>query len=108
VTRGARTREAFHASGDSPTAALQPVKCRMTVDEWVFEAVESQAKTGASVRDIQRYIDEHHYEELAIDTIESSLEKLREGGRLQQEGTRWHPANRTSKEDALKKLFGDI
>lgn len=80
----------------------------MTVDQWVFEAVESHAKTGASIRDIQRHIDEHHYEELAIDTIEASLEKLRAEGRLHLEGTRWHAANRTSKEDALKKLFGDL
>jgi hypothetical protein len=80
----------------------------MTVDEWVFEAVETHVKTGASVREIQRYIDEHHYEELAIDTIETSLEKLKGEGRLHQEGTRWHTANRTSKEDALKKLFGDM
>jgi protoheme ferro-lyase len=79
----------------------------MTVDQWVFEAVESQAKTGATVRDVQRYIDEHHYEELAVDTIEASLEKLRAEGRLHLEGTRWHTAGRTSKEDALKKLFGD-
>lgn len=80
----------------------------MTVDQWVFEAVESHAKTGASLRDIQRHIDEHHYEELAIDTIESSLEKLRAQGKLHLEGTRWHTTGRTSKEDALKKLFGDI
>lgn len=80
----------------------------MTVDQWVYEAVESQAKTGATLREIQRYIDEHHYEELAIDTIEASLEKLSTDGKLQLEGTRWRLANRTSKEDALKKLFGDL
>ncbi|MEX2534016.1 MAG: hypothetical protein WD273_00330 [Trueperaceae bacterium] len=80
----------------------------MTVDQWVFEAVESQPKTGATVREIQRYIDEHRYEELAIDTIEASLEKLSADGRLQHEGTRWRLVNRTSKEDALKKLFGDL
>ncbi|MEX2540454.1 MAG: hypothetical protein WD314_01555 [Trueperaceae bacterium] len=80
----------------------------MTVDQWVFEAVEAYPKTGASVREIQRYIDEHHYEELAIDTIEVSLEKLKAEGRLELEGTRWNAVNRTSKEDALKKLFGDL
>lgn len=79
----------------------------MTVDQWVFEAVEAHVKTGATVREIQRHIDEHHYEELAIDTIETSLEKLRAEGRLHQESGRWHTAGRTSKEDALKKLFGD-
>ncbi|HEX7002832.1 MAG TPA: hypothetical protein VF168_01435 [Trueperaceae bacterium] len=80
----------------------------MTVDQWVYEAVESQAKTGATLREIQRYIDEHHYEELAVDTIETSLEKLRSDGKLELDGTRWRLANRTSKEDALKKLFGDL
>lgn len=80
----------------------------MTVDQWVFEAVEAHPKTGATVREIQRYIDEHHYEELAIDTIETSLEKLRAAGRLRLEGTRWHREGRTTKEDALKKLFGDV
>ena len=37
----------------------------------------------------------------------ASLEALVGQGRLQQDGTRWHLASRTSKEDALKKLFGD-
>ncbi len=79
----------------------------MTVDDWVYEAVECRNKTGATLREIQRYIDEHHYEELAVDVIESSLEKLVIEGRLSQDGTRWRIVHRTSKEDALKKLFGD-
>ena len=80
----------------------------MTVDQWVYEAVESHAKSGATLRAIQRHIDEHHYEELAVDTIEASLEKLRADGKIQLDGTRWRLVNRTSKEDALKKLFGDV
>lgn len=79
----------------------------MTVDQWVLEAVESYRKDGATVRDIQRFIDERHYEELAIDTIEASLEKLRAEGKLELDGTRWQATNRTAKEDALKKLFGE-
>ena len=79
----------------------------MTVDDWVYEAVDNFGKKGATVRDIQRYIDEHHYEELAIDTIEAALYDLSNKGRLQQDGTRWQPTQKTSKEDAFKKLFGE-
>ncbi len=80
----------------------------MTVDEWVFEAVEEHSKVGATVRDVQRYIDDHHYEELAIDTIEAVLEKLLQAGRIEQQGNRWLVVHRISKEDALKKLFGEV
>ena len=79
----------------------------MTVDQWVYEAVESYRKNGATLREIQRHIDEHHYEELAVDTIESSLEKLQEQGRVHAEGTKWFAAEKTSKEDALRRLFGE-
>jgi protoheme ferro-lyase len=79
----------------------------MTVENWVFEAIEEAGKTGATVRDIQRYIDDHHYEELAIDTIEAALQALLIERRIREDNQRWHVANKTSKEDALKKLFGD-
>jgi hypothetical protein len=79
----------------------------MTVDDWVFEAVESSGPKGATLREVQRYIDEKHFEELAVDTIESALTSLTEQGRLAKEGQRYFVAHRTSKEDALKKLFGD-
>ena len=79
----------------------------MTVDDWVFEAVEQHGKAGATLRDVQRHIDEHRYEELAVDTLEAALEALVAQGRLVQNGARWLVASRTSKEDALKKLFGD-
>ena len=79
----------------------------MTVDAWVLEAVESSGAKGATVRQIQQYIDEKHFEELAIDTIESALASLLTEARVTQDGPRYHPAKRTSKEDALKKLFGD-
>ena len=79
----------------------------MTVDDWVYEAVDNHGKKGATVREIQRYIDEHHYEELAVDTIETALTDLSKKGRLQQDGTRWQPAQKTTKEDAFKKLFGE-
>ncbi|NLG08083.1 MAG: hypothetical protein GX560_02355 [Deinococcales bacterium] len=79
----------------------------MTVDAWVLEAVTEAGNRGATLRDVQRYIDERHYEELSIDTLEASLAELVASGRLTVEGERYHPAKRTSKEDALKKLFGD-
>jgi hypothetical protein len=79
----------------------------MTVDDWVFEAVGSHSATGVTLRDIQRHIDEHHYEELAIDTLEAALDKLAAAGRIELEGTRWRPVQKTTKEDALMRLFGD-
>jgi protoheme ferro-lyase len=79
----------------------------MTVDEWVFEALEQHPKAGATVREVQRYIDEHHYEELAVDTIEAALENLVEQGRATKQGTRWLASHKVSKDDALKKLFGE-
>jgi hypothetical protein len=79
----------------------------MTVDEWVFEALERAAVSGATVREIQRSIDEHHYEELAIDTIEASLASLAGAGRATEHEGRWRAHRTVSKEDAMKKLFGD-
>jgi protoheme ferro-lyase len=79
----------------------------MTVDDWVFEALEQHPKTGATIREVQRYVDEHHYEELAVDTIEAALENLSKDGRVHKEGTRWVATHKTSKDDALKKLFGE-
>lgn len=79
----------------------------MTVDDWVYEAVDRHGKAGATLREIQRYIDEHHYEELAVDTLERALNELVKAERLTQEGNRWTVISRTSKEDALKKLFGE-
>jgi hypothetical protein len=79
----------------------------MTVDDWVFDAVEESKAAGATVREIQRRIDERHYEELAIDTIEASLANLARAERVTEAEGRWHAVHRTSKEDAMKKLFGD-
>lgn len=79
----------------------------MTVDDWVYEAVECGGKQGSTLREVQRYIDERHFEELAVDTIESALETLSAEGRLHRDGPRWKVAHRTSKEDALRRLFGD-
>lgn len=79
----------------------------MTVDEWVYEAVQKAGKNGATLREIQRFIDEHRYEELAIDTIEAALDQLEGEGRIETHEGRWIPARRTSKADALRALFGD-
>lgn len=79
----------------------------MTVDDWVFEALERAANAGATVRDVQRSIDETHYEELAIDTIEASLAALAAAGRVVEAEGRWRVQRNTSKEDALRRLFGE-
>jgi len=78
----------------------------MTVRNWIIEAIEHLGKDGATVREIQRYIDEHRFEELAIDTIEAALEELAAAERIESEQGRYRISGRTSKEDALKKLFG--
>lgn len=80
----------------------------MTVDDWVYEAVQAAGPDGATVRWVQRYIDERRHEELAIDTIERALDDLTAAGRLQRPApNRWAPLERVSKEDALKRLFGE-
>lgn len=79
----------------------------MTVDEWVFEALERAGSHGATVREVQRLIDEHRYEELAIDTIEASLASLAQAGRADETDARWRAVRTTTKEDALRRLFGD-
>jgi hypothetical protein len=79
----------------------------MTVSGWVYEAVEASGKAGASLRDVQRHIDELRFEELAVDTIEAALQQLEDDGRIEKNGLVWMISKRTSKEDALKRLFGD-
>ena len=79
----------------------------MTVDDWVLEAVQLAGANGATVRDVQRRIDERHYEELAIDTIEASLATLLRSERVTEADGRWTLVRKTTKEDALKQLFGD-
>lgn len=79
----------------------------MTVDDWVLEAVQQAGPNGATVREVQRRIDESHYEELAIDTIEVSLATLAQAERIAEEDGRWRVLRKTTKEDALKRLFGD-
>ena len=79
----------------------------MTVDTWVLEALRSAGGRGLTLREVQRYIDEHRYEELAVDTLQRSLNHLVEQGKVEPKGERYVAASQTSKEDALKKLFGD-
>lgn len=79
----------------------------MSVTNWVIEAIESSGKKGSNLREIQRYIDEHHYEELAIFTLETELKSLEKKNRIKQENERYFKSQQTSKEDAFKKLFGD-
>lgn len=79
----------------------------MSVTNWVIEAIESNGKKGSSLVEIQRYIDEHHYEELAVFTIKTELKSLEKKNRIKLANERYFKAKQSSKEDALKKLFGD-
>lgn len=81
----------------------------MTVEDWTLEAVEAMGKQkeGVTIRQIQRYVDEHHYEELAVDTIEAALDKLEADGKVEKAAGGWKALKKTTKEDALKKLFGE-
>ena len=78
----------------------------MNVDDWVIEAVRAKVH-GASLREVQRYIDEHHHEELSVKVIGDVLDKLVERGRLEVDNERYFAVTKTNKEDALKKLFGE-
>ena len=77
----------------------------MSVDDWVYEAVEKHPE-GVSVREVQHYIDEHQHEELALNTLEDALKRLDKAERIAQDGEAWKVTKRTSKDDAMKKLFG--
>ena len=80
----------------------------MTVDDWVLEAVRALSRgRGATLREVQRFIDERHFEELAVDTLRSSLDTLVAKGRLEAVDEHWSVVKGTSQEDAAKKLFGD-
>ena len=80
----------------------------MTVDDWVFEALDRAGGRGADVREVQRWIDEHHGEELALDTIDAALADLVEAGRAEaRSGGRYAVVRSGSGADALKRLFGE-
>ncbi len=78
----------------------------MNVDDWVTEAVRA-ATQGASLREVQRYIDEHHHQELSVKVIGDALDKLVGQGQLEVDNERYFAVQKTSKDDALKKLFGE-
>ena len=62
---------------------------------------------GITLLAVQRYFDEYHNEELALNNITDSLISLANIGRLINIEDLWYLKTKTSKEDALKKLFGD-
>jgi len=78
----------------------------MNVDDWITEAVRSTTH-GASLREVQRYIDEHHFEELSVKVLGDALDRLVQGGQLEVDNERYFAVKKTAKEDALKKLFGE-
>lgn len=78
----------------------------MNVDDWVLEAVRA-TPNGSSLREAQRYIDEHHHEELSVKVIGDALDKLVGREQLEVDNERYFAVTKTNKEDALKKLFGE-
>ncbi len=78
----------------------------MNVDDWVLEAVRARAH-GLSLREVQRYIDEHHHEELSVKVLGDALDNLVQEGQLEVDTERYFAVKKTNREDALKKLFGE-
>ena len=78
----------------------------MNVDDWVLEAVRARAH-GSSLREVQRYLDEHHHEELSVKVLGDALDKLVGKGVVKVDTERYFAVAKTNKEDALKKLFGE-
>jgi hypothetical protein len=78
----------------------------ITEGKVIYERDHS-ARVDFELSTMQQYDDERHYEELAIDTIEAALAKLAGAERVVEVEGRWHAVHRVSKEDAMKKLFGD-
>lgn len=78
----------------------------MNVDDWVAEAVAATPH-GSSLREVQRYIDEHHHEELSVKVLGDTLDRLVQKGRLETDNERYFAVKKTNREDALKKLFGE-
>lgn len=78
----------------------------MNVPDWVLEAVRSTTH-GASLREVQRYIDEHHHEELSVKVLGDTLDNLVQQEQLEVDNERYFAVKKTNKEDALKKLFGE-
>ena len=78
----------------------------MNVDDWVLGAVRA-TPNGSSLREVQRYVDEHHHEELSVKVIGDALDKLVGREQLEVDNERYFAVQKTNKEDALKKLFGE-
>ncbi len=78
----------------------------MNVDDWVLEAVAATPH-GSSLREVQRYVDEHHHEELSVKVLGDALDKLVQKGQLETDNERYFAVKKTNREDALKKLFGE-
>ena len=79
----------------------------MSIENWVQEALRYGGKGGSTVREIQRYIDEHFYEELAVDTLEAALVRLIDKGQVQKLLDSYTLAKQEGAKDAFERLFGD-
>ncbi len=81
---------------------------RVNVDDWVYEAIDASGGKGSTLRDIQRHVDDRHHEELAVDTLEQSIDTLIRRKKIEALGAdRWVATQKTAKEDAIRQLFGD-
>lgn len=80
----------------------------MSTDRWLLDAVAAlDRRRAVSAREAQRYIDDKHHEELSLGVVEGGLELLVRQGRLRKEQGGYRTAAGTSRDDALRKLFGD-
>ncbi|MEZ4629409.1 MAG: hypothetical protein R2880_01585 [Deinococcales bacterium] len=77
----------------------------MSSQRWILEALRYHAKEGATLREIQRYIDEHFYEELAVDTLKQSLKALMDQGEVEQNLERYKLRKLKSAKTAFDDLF---
>lgn len=79
----------------------------MAVDDWVMDAVDRTGPSGASLRDVQRWIDERHHEELSVDVIAAALGRLERQRRLRRlDDDRWITVRRRGAE-AFDALFAN-
>lgn len=71
-----------------------------------MDALRDYGKRGASLRQIQRFIDEKHYEELAVYTLQEKLNGLLEQAKVDfDSSTEQYTLVRKSSSHAFDQLF---
>jgi len=79
----------------------------MKTQSWIVEALRYSSKQGSTLRELQRYIDEHFYEELAVDTLNQALKALMAKGQVELVLERYYLAKPKGTTSAFDKLFGE-